>query len=57
MLSAAWIVEMIAGEGRAPVFEYPYQLSVGDMWQGHVFHHIGKAQTINRGMQDDADIV
>jgi hypothetical protein len=37
---------MVAGERRAPVFQYPDQASIGDERRRHVFHHDRQPRTM-----------
>ena len=47
-LAAARIVEMVAGEGRAPVAEHPHQPPVGEMRRHDILGHVGEAEAGER---------
>ena len=56
-LAAARIVEVIARERRAPVFEHPHEPPVGDVSCGLVLEHAGEAEAGDHGAHDLRHIV
>lgn len=51
-LAAAWIAEVVAGEGRAPVVEHPHQASVRQKLAHSILEHERQAQAVDRRIQD-----
>jgi hypothetical protein len=43
---------MVAGERRAPVFQYPDQASIGDERRRHVFHHDRQPRAMKGGVDE-----
>ena len=51
------VIEMVAGERRAPVFQYPDQASIGDERRDHVFHHHRQPRAMKRGIDEKVLII
>src|SRR5882757_1758245 len=48
---------MVAGERRAPVFQYPDQASIGDERRRHVFHHDRQPRAMKGGVDEQLHII
>src|SRR5882757_10484071 len=48
---------MVAGERRAPVFQYPDQASIGDERRYHVFHHHRQPHATKGGVDEQVRVV
>lgn len=57
MLPPAWIIEVIARIGRAPVFQHPDQAAVGNVLGYLVFERVHQTQAIDCGMQEHLVVV
>lgn len=57
MLPPAWIIEVISGIWRAPVFQHPDQATVRNMLGYLVFERVHQTQAIDRGMQEHLVVV
>src|SRR6266436_7213847 len=51
------VIEMVAGERRAPVFQYPDQASIGDERRHHVFHHDRQPRAMKGGVDEQVHVV
>jgi hypothetical protein len=50
-------MEMVAGERRTPVFQYPDQASIGDEWRHHVFHHDRQPGAMKGGLDEQVRVI
>ena len=48
---------MVAGERRAPVFQYLDQASIGDERRHHVFHHHRQPRAMKGGVDEQAHVI
>ena len=48
---------MIAGERRAPVFQYLDQASIGDQRRHHVLHHQRQPRAMKGGVDEQAMVI
>ncbi len=47
-LASAWIIEVIAGIWRAPIFKHPFETALGEMRLCQILRHIGQAESGKR---------
>ena len=48
---------MVAGERRAPVFQYPDQASIGDERCHQVFHHDRQPRAMQSGVDEQVHVI
>ena len=48
---------MVAGERRAPVFQYLDQASIGDERRHHVFHHERQPRAVKGGLYEQVHVI
>jgi hypothetical protein len=51
------VIEVVAGERRAPVFQYPDQASIGDERRRHVFHHHRQPRAMKGGFDEQVRVI
>src|SRR3954449_3639183 len=56
-LAATWVVEVIARPGRTPIVKHPQEAPPVEMGRREVLGDIGKAETIQGGVEDFEDVV
>jgi hypothetical protein len=57
MVAPVGVIEMVAGERRAPVVQYPDQASIGHERRHHVFHHHRQPRAMKGGVDEQVHII